>query len=191
MSDTIGTGSSRTYANAEPLAQAYGKNFDATYKVPWYTYKIDTIWRQCWYDDSTSLAMKNAYVNSNNLTGIGIWALGHEGGRKEIWNGLKASFPLVSVYKNELAAGQFRIDQNFPNPFNPSTEIGFSLDRTSNVRLEVFDVLGRSIAVLANENMEPGYHRLVWNATRESGGVYFCRLTAAGSMRTIKMQLLR
>ena len=190
-STATGTASSKTYVTAEPLAQAYGKIFDATTKVPWYSYKSGTQWHQCWYDDSTSLAMKNAYVNSNNLAGIGIWALGHEGGRKEIWNGLKASFPLVFVSKNELAAEQFGLGQNFPNPFNPSTEIGFSLDRTSNVRVEVFDVLGRSIAVLADESMEPGYHRLTWNAARESGGIYFCRLTAAGSMRTIKMQLLR
>lgn len=135
--------------------------------------------------------MKNALVNSKNLAGIGIWALGHEGGRKEIWNGLKASFPLVSVEKNEPPAGQFLLDQNFPNPFNPSTEIGFSLNRTSSVCVEVFDVLGRSIAVLADQRMESGDYRLTWNAAHESGGVYFCRLTAAGSMRTIKMQLLR
>jgi hypothetical protein len=135
--------------------------------------------------------LKNALVNSKNLAGIGIWALGHEGGRKEIWNGLKASFPLVSVEKNEPPAGQFLLDQNFPNPFNPSTEIGFSLNRTSSVCVEVFDVLGRSIAVLADQRMESGDYRLTWNAAHESGGVYFCRLTAAGSMRTIKMQLLR
>lgn len=92
-STATGTASSKTYTIAEPLAQAYRKIFDATTKVPWYSYKSGAQWYQCWYDDSTSLALKNALVNSKNLAGIGIWALGHEGGPKEIWNGLKASFP--------------------------------------------------------------------------------------------------
>ncbi len=86
--------------------------------------------------------------------------------------------------------------QNSPNPFNPSTSIGFFLPQPGNVRLEIFDVNGRLIDVLANQHYASGEHSIDWNGTDRSGasvssGVYFYRLTTGKESLSRKMVLLR
>ncbi|MCX6138413.1 MAG: glycosyl hydrolase family 18 protein [Ignavibacteriales bacterium] len=184
-------GSSRTYAVAEPAARTYGKIFDASTKAAWYSYKSGTQWRQCWYDDSLTLSLKNDLVKTNNLAGVGIWALSYEGGRPELWNSFKAAFPVVSVPAQGITPSRLMLEQNYPNPFNPSTGISFSLNHSSAVRVEIFDILGRSTCVLAEGNFEAGRQRLRWDASGAASGMYLCRLTTPEYMSTIKMQLLR
>ena len=83
--------------------------------------------------------------------------------------------------------GSFSLSQNFPNPFNPTTVVSFQLSAASNVRLEVYDVRGREVAVLVNERKEPGAYSLRFDASRLSSGVYLLRLTAGNFARTRKM----
>ncbi|MGE5313131.1 MAG: S8 family serine peptidase [Acidobacteriota bacterium] len=68
--------------------------------------------------------------------------------------------------------------QNYPNPFNPSTILRFELASAEEVRLSIFDVLGREVALLAQGMMEPGAYEKQWNAAGLPGGMYFCRLKA-------------
>ena len=70
--------------------------------------------------------------------------------------------------------------QNFPNPFNPQTVISYSLDKTADVSLEVFDLLGRKVQTLVNGEMDAGNHDVIWKGTDQGAGVYFtvCRPTA-------------
>jgi len=84
-----------------------------------------------------------------------------------------------------------RLEQNYPNPFNPSTAIEFDLARGGQVRLEVFDLLGRSVAVLADGRLSAGHHRVQWQPTDQPSGVYFYRLRTGESEQTRKMLLLR
>jgi len=72
----------------------------------------------------------------------------------------------------------YTLDQNFPNPFNPRTTITFHLPTRSNVKLKVFDVLGREIASLVDEQMQAGPHAVDWDATTTPSGIYFYRLIA-------------
>ncbi len=86
--------------------------------------------------------------------------------------------------------------QNYPNPFNPETNISFGLPRTSNVRLEVFDILGRRVVMLLDDEMAAGNYRVTWDGTDESrapvaSGIYFYRLTTELGTRQEKMTLLR
>jgi hypothetical protein len=74
--------------------------------------------------------------------------------------------------------GKFRLDQNFPNPFNPTTTISYQLKANSSVRITVYDLLGREVAVLVNQEQSAGNHSIEWNATKYSSGVYFYRLQA-------------
>lgn len=71
----------------------------------------------------------------------------------------------------------FVLDQNFPNPFNPSTQIRFGLPNAAVVRLTLFDVLGRELQTLSNGYLGAGYHTIVWDASDFASGVYFARLT--------------
>jgi hypothetical protein len=76
----------------------------------------------------------------------------------------------------EGVAGQFELEQNYPNPFNPTTVISFQLPGASQVRLAVFDMLGREVAELVNGMVEPGRHEVEFNAARLASGVYTYQL---------------
>jgi hypothetical protein len=86
---------------------------------------------------------------------------------------------------------QFVLTQNYPNPFNPTTTIEFSLPKTGNVTLKVFDVLGREVATLVDENLPVGVHKAEWNAGGLASGMYFYRLQAGEFVRTKALMLLK
>ncbi len=81
--------------------------------------------------------------------------------------------------------------QNFPNPFNPSTTIEFSLPAAGPVHLAVFDLLGRRVRTLLSGNMQPGVYRVTFEAAGLAAGVYVCRLETEGLAASRKMLLLR
>jgi hypothetical protein len=89
------------------------------------------------------------------------------------------------------AVSEFALDQNYPNPFNPSTKIKYEIKEKSNVELKVFDLLGREIATLINEEKPVGNYEIDFNASRLSNGVYFYRLQAGAFVQTRKMILLK
>ena len=93
---------------------------------------------------------------------------------------------------------EFTLEQNFPNPFNPATTIRFGVPKAGMVRLKVYDVLGREIAILADREIEPGTYSAEWNGRNSAGaivgsGMYFYRLTMGGSNYVMmkKMVLLK
>jgi len=85
----------------------------------------------------------------------------------------------------------YRLDQNFPNPFNPSTKIKYSVPQMSNVVIKVFDVLGNEITTLVNEEKPIGTYELDWNAANLPSGVYFYQLKAGSFVETKKMVLMK
>jgi hypothetical protein len=86
---------------------------------------------------------------------------------------------------------RYCLDQNFPNPFNPATTIGYEVPATSPVVLAVFDVLGREVATLVNEVKQPGRYEVSFNADNVAGGVYFYRLTMGDFVATKRLIILR
>jgi hypothetical protein len=90
----------------------------------------------------------------------------------------------------------YSLEQNYPNPFNPSTIIRYRVPVTSRAKIEVFNVLGASVAVILNGLATAGEHEIVWNGRDDAGmptasGVYFYRLTADNYTETRKMMLLK
>jgi hypothetical protein len=85
----------------------------------------------------------------------------------------------------------FALDQNYPNPFNPTTVARSQLPTASHVTLVVYDLLGREVAVLANERRVAGYYQDTYDATGLASGVYICRLTAGTFVKSIKMLLMK
>lgn len=81
--------------------------------------------------------------------------------------------------------------QNSPNPFNPTTEIRFSLPSAMNVRLDVYNIVGQKVATLADDRFSAGTHYVTWDASGYASGVYFYRLTADEFTVTRKMLLLK
>ncbi len=86
---------------------------------------------------------------------------------------------------------QFELLQNYPNPFNPSTEITYSIPREEFVTLKVYDILGREVAVLVNEQLRAGFYTVTFNASDLPSGVYLYRLNAGTMEQTRRMLLLK
>jgi hypothetical protein len=86
---------------------------------------------------------------------------------------------------------RFALQQNYPNPFNPSTTISYALPKSSEVRLSVFDILGREVSVLVNERRDAGVHEVKFDAAGLVSGVYFYRLHASSFVDTKKLLLIR
>ena len=88
------------------------------------------------------------------------------------------------------------LSQNFPNPFNPVTRVSFSLKEKGHVSMRVYDVSGRLVRVLVDEEREAGAYEVMWDGMNNGGrstasGIYFCRMEADDYQRTVKMVLLR
>lgn len=98
---------------------------------------------------------------------------------------------LTNLNENELIEKGFQLSQNYPNPFNPATVISYNLDKDSKVVLKVFDILGKEVSMLVNEEQKAGRYNVTFNASNLSSGVYFCRISAGENIKTIKMNLLK
>ncbi|KAB2852537.1 MAG: T9SS type A sorting domain-containing protein [Ignavibacterium sp.] len=99
----------------------------------------------------------------------------------------------VSVEKeNDMVPAQFYLDQNFPNPFNPTTEIKFGITKAANVDLRIYDVLGKEVVVLINnEFMSAGSYNVKFDASKLASGNYIYKMTAGANTVSKKMQLLK
>jgi hypothetical protein len=107
---------------------------------------------------------------------------------------LKAHATNVSK-EDELAPAVFTLQQNFPNPFNPSTTIKFGLTQDAIVSLKMYDILGRQVGMLLNDDLlTPGSYRYIWDAAHLPSGVYFYQIIAAsvnGNVKTIIFREVR
>ena len=85
----------------------------------------------------------------------------------------------------------FNLAQNYPNPFNPTTTVEFSLAKKSNVKLEVFDIAGRSVVLLMRGVKEAGNYSIQFNGSNLSSGCYVCKLTVNNTTLSRKMLLMK
>jgi len=98
----------------------------------------------------------------------------------------------VSVeISNSNIPENYLLSQNYPNPFNPSTRIEFSVPVESNVSIVVYDLIGREVATLVNENMVSGNYSLTWNAAGLTSGVYFYRMESQNYVEVKKMVMMK
>ena len=98
---------------------------------------------------------------------------------------------ITNMDENNKVPEDFYVLQNFPNPFNPSTKIRFSVPERSHVKLVLYDLLGREIDVLFNEEMNPGTKELEFNGSRLASGIYLVRMVADNYQKTLKISLLK
>jgi hypothetical protein len=118
---------------------------------------------------------------------LSIWAIGGDGG------------PLTAAADESPAAGRpsaFRLDPNYPNPFNASTQLSFYLPVESAITVKIFNPTGQLVATLARSRFSAGHHVLTWDGSDENGrpvgsGLYFCRLQAGDVSAAGKIVLLR
>lgn len=109
----------------------------------------------------------------------------------ELGGNVAPDYGVTDVEEKEQVVSDFRLDQNYPNPFNPSTTIQFALPSAMQVKLTVFDILGREVTTLLNAKMNEGLHNVTFEASRYASGVYFYRLEAGDKVFQHKMMLVK
>ncbi len=100
----------------------------------------------------------------------------------------------VELHLAAAAVAEFEAELelwNYPNPFNPSTEIGFILPATTQVRLDIYNILGQRVTTLIDAPMSAGEHSVSWDGRNASSGVYYYRLVAGSASQTRKMLLVK
>jgi len=104
---------------------------------------------------------------------------------------LSGDSTLTDIKPDLFQSRSFRLHQNYPNPFNPNSVIRYNLLAKSKVNLGVYDLLGREIAKLVNEEQEAGEYEEIFDGSKLSSGVYLCRIIAGDFVNTIKMMLVK
>lgn len=123
-----------------------------------------------------------------------IFATGSSGGASGPWNFASNAFiyvDLVASTRGSLPPPAFSLGQNFPNPFNPSTQIRFNLAQKGRTSLRIYNLLGEVVATLVDGMLEPGQHSVSWNAKGFPSGVYIYRLESGSATETKRLILLR
>lgn len=195
---------------AQPNSESYGLKWSTKFMNSWYSYIDNSFYNhQVWFDNDESLELKYDLAISKNLMGVGMWALGYDGTRNELWNLLEKKFgnPVNVEFANEIP-NEIILYQNYPNPFNPTTNISYTIPITeekfsssTRVVLKVYDSLGKEISTLVNDYKAPGNYSVQFDASSIvlqhtetktiSSGIYFYRLSVGNSNITKRMILLR
>lgn len=133
---------------------------------------------------SNILSLNQKYywrVNASNQAGTGPWSF--------IWN-FTVTHSSILLSGSEIPK-EYKMFNNYPNPFNPMTKIKFDLPKSSGVRITVFDVTGKELAVIVNETLQAGSYQTEWDASVYPSGVYFYRMQAGAFSETKRMMLIK
>ncbi|MBU0474675.1 MAG: Ig-like domain-containing protein [Bacteroidetes bacterium] len=169
-----------------------------------------------WFSDASS-NLYSIEVDTLNFTGWKMKSIKHgdvfsgdlnfEGvGVKQTDSGISygkiyiddAQYNFTTPVENKISdvPNKYSLTQNYPNPFNPSTIIKYSIpattkDKMLNTKLVVFDILGREIATLVNQNQKAGNYEVKFDASKFSSGIYFYKLSSGNFVNTKKMMLIK
>ncbi|MHC1738372.1 MAG: phosphodiester glycosidase family protein [Ignavibacteriaceae bacterium] len=117
-----------------------------------------------------------------------------EAGKVVIADGIRilsSDSTLTEVKPRVTEPESFRLEQNFPNPFNPETVISYRLPVNSKVTLGIYDILGREVTKLVNQEETAGIYKVGFDAGHLSSGIYMCRIISGDFVKTIKMSLVK
>jgi hypothetical protein len=118
------------------------------------------------------------------------WTDSRDGNQEIYYKSDPTGNPLGIININSHIPADYSLSQNFPNPFNPVTNIVFDLPSSSFTRLTVYDMPGREIAVLVNEQLKAGSYKVDWNATNYPSGIYFYKITSGDNYTETKKMIL-
>ena len=133
---------------------------------------------------STTEKQIYSFTDQTSLTGKTYYRL-----RQVDFDGRFEYSEVISV-ENTIPES-FSLNQNFPNPFNPSTRIQFSIPQETQVELAIYDATGKLVENLVSEVKAAGYHEVIWNATNNASGIYFAQIKAGKFVKNIKMTLMK
>ncbi len=143
-----------------------------------------TIQNQTWfpYNDGLTNLNVNYVYGSNNYLYSGATYGGFFRRQANIFN---------SIEYNSEVIKEFMLYQNYPNPFNPITNVKFSILNSGDVKIVVYDVMGREVQTLVNERLQPGTYEAMFDGSMLNSGVYFYKMLTDGFAETKKMILIK
>jgi hypothetical protein len=148
----------------------------------------------------TSLILDSTLTDTTKLVGglpHPITYYWHVRAKNEIgWGIFSVWFKFTTIGTSNITGNselpkEFRLYNNYPNPFNPTTKIKFDIPKSSYVKLIIYDVLGREITTLVNEKLNAGRYEVDWNGSGYPSGVYFYKLRTDEFTDVKKMVLLK
>lgn len=196
----------RISAQKKYTLQFYLKNFGSISQVNSPSIKVicndPCVTSTSWMSQSAPSILPGQSVQCNSIANIyydsasfpGYFNLKFEissGGNLYWMDTVKYYVPVTGILKEELLPLEYALAQNYPNPFNSTCAIKYSIPKSSQVSLKIFDVLGSEIETLINEEKSGGTYELSWRAANLPSGVYFYRLKAGSFVETKKMILLK
>jgi hypothetical protein len=98
---------------------------------------------------------------------------------------------ILTEVEDEALPTRYLLDQNYPNPFNPVSMLRFGVPARARVAIRLYDVAGREVRTLVDQEFDPGYHWVVIDGRDLASGVYFCRMEAASFSEARKLLLLK
>jgi len=141
---------------------------------------------ESWSDISGGLNGPGLRVAALASSGGYLFSAATKGG---VWRRLLSEVVSVENRDPVSSVKDFRLEQNYPNPFNPKTVVSGQWTVTSDVRLVIYDILGRIVATLADGRYPAGKYTFTFDGTNIASGIYFCRLIAGDHYSTMKMIL--
>ncbi len=97
----------------------------------------------------------------------------------------------INTQISTIVPKDYTLYQNYPNPFNPSTTIKYDVPKKSNVKIEIYDAIGREIETLVDMELTPGTYQVTWDAANYASGLYFYRIVTDSYIHTNKMVLMK
>jgi hypothetical protein len=108
-----------------------------------------------------------------------------------VYYGDSTTLSVNSQLRNKTIASDYALYQNYPDPFNPSTTISFTIPARSAVTMKIYDILGKEVATIVSQELPAGTYSRQWNAAKMSSGIYFYRLQAGSFTQTKRLVLLK
>jgi hypothetical protein len=166
-------------------------------------WQLREITAQSGYNSQNSI---NAEIGLGNSAAVDSMVIKWPSGITDVYTNLSVNKFYIATEGQNIVIGlksgsqeipeKYTLYQNYPNPFNPETKIKFDIhsnlnSKKTNVKLVIYNVLGKEIAYLVNEELNPGSYEIQWNASNYPSGVYYYRLVTEGYTETKKMMLLK
>ncbi|MCX6164599.1 MAG: T9SS type A sorting domain-containing protein, partial [Ignavibacteriae bacterium] len=136
-----------------------------------------------------------SFTAPNTVGPVTMAAIGAKGPNPPNWNhAINITInvtPVSGITKTEETANSYKLEQNYPNPFNPVTKINYSIPKSSNVTINIFDILGQKVSSLVDERQDAGTYSVDFNASELSSGVYYYKIEAGEFSSFKKMTLVK
>ena len=172
------------FADTMPQSEENTVSWDPISKTPWYAYQKDGNWRQVWFENYKSLSIKYELAKNRDLLGIGIWALGYEGGERQPWKAIESAFSrynTTSISKGDPDPETFSVESPYPNPFNLTSTIYYTVPSESYLSITLYNLLGQKIRSTNIVHTKAGRYKWDWDGKTNSNqtsasGLYFLKI---------------